>query len=51
MTEHSTGNRKVLDSIPSGVEVFLFPQTNFSKVNNKLARPKNSFFNPKKCFL
>ena len=26
MTEHSTGNRKDLGSIPSGVEAFLFPQ-------------------------
>ena len=31
MTEHSTGNRKDLGSIPSGVEAFLFSQKNFLK--------------------
>ena len=29
--EHSTGNQKVLSSIPSGVEAFLFSQKKFSK--------------------
>ena len=32
MIEHSTGNRKVLGSIPSGVEAFLFSQKNFSNI-------------------
>ena len=31
MIRHSTGNRKVLGSIPSGVEAFLFSQKNFSE--------------------
>ena len=30
MIEHSTGNRKVLGSIPSEVEAFLFSQKTFS---------------------
>ena len=29
MIAHSTGNRKVLGSIPSGVEAFLFPHEIF----------------------
>ena len=32
MTEHSTGNRKDLGSIPSGVEAFLFSH----KISSKL---------------
>ena len=32
--QHSTGNRKILGSIPSGVEAFLFSQNFFSKYNN-----------------
>ena len=32
MTEHSTGNRKDLGSIPSGVEAFLFSQKISSKI-------------------
>ena len=31
MIEHSTGNRKVLGSISSGMEAFLFSQNLFSK--------------------
>ena len=31
MIEHSTGNRKVLGSIPSGVEAFLFSQNKLFK--------------------
>ena len=30
--EHSTGNQKVLGSIPSGVEAFLFSQKKFSNI-------------------
>ena len=32
MIEHSTGNRKVLGSIPSGVEAFLFTQKKISNL-------------------
>ena len=32
MKEHSTGNRKVLGSIPSGVEAFFFHRKNYSNI-------------------
>ena len=35
MIEHSTGNRKVLGSIPSGVEAFLFSQKKLFKYGIK----------------
>ena len=35
MTEHSTGNRKDLGSIPNGVEAFLFSQKISSKIKLK----------------
>ena len=38
MIEHPTGNRKILGSIPSGVEAFLFSQKKLFNIIGKLKR-------------